>query len=316
MAKFYYGGQAVIEGVMMRGRQRASVVVRHPGGELVTHSENLPGVLYRRRWGRLPLIRGLITLWEMLILGTRMMLFSANVQARGVMGVMGSEVPRSLVAGMLVFSLSFAVGVFFVLPLLLTRAGGHWVHGTLAANALEGGVRLLLFIVYLGFIGQLGRMRRVFQYHGAEHKTINAYENGAVLTPAVVQRYSTIHVRCGTAFLLWVVVISIFVFGLLGHPPLLLGVAERMVLIPLIGSLSYEVLRVGARFYHVAPVRFILQPGLWLQRLTTREPSDDQIEVAIAALMPVLAGDDVLLSRQFSEIGRTAERAQPVEAAR
>lgn len=313
MAKFYYGGQAVIEGVMMRGRQRASVVVRHPGGELLTLSEDLPGVLYQHRWARLPLIRGLITLWEMLILGTRMMLFSANVQARGDVG---AEVPRSLVAGMLVFSLSFAVGVFFVLPLLLTRAGGHWIHGILGANALEGGVRLLLFIVYLGLIGQLGRMRRVFQYHGAEHKTINAYEHGAVLTPTVVQRYSTIHVRCGTAFLLWVVVISIFVFGLLGRPPLLLGVVERMVLIPLIASLSYEVLRVGARFYHVAPVRLILQPGLWLQRLTTGEPSDDQIEVAIAALMPVLAADNVLIARQFPEIGRRSERARPVEAAR
>lgn len=313
MAKFYYGGQAVIEGVMMRGRQRASVVVRRPGGELITHNEDLPGVLYQRRWARLPLIRGLITLWEMLILGTRMMLFSANVQARGVVG---AEVPRSLVAGMLVFSLSFAVGVFFVLPLLLTRAGGHWVHSTLGANALEGGVRLLLFILYLRLIGQLGRMRRVFQYHGAEHKTINAYEHGAVLSPAVVQRYSTIHVRCGTAFLLWVVVISIFVFGLLGHPPLLLGVVERMVLIPLIASLSYEVLRVGARFYHLPPVRLILQPGLWLQRLTTREPSDDQIEVAIAALMPVLAADNILLGRQFPDFGPRAERARPVEAAR
>jgi len=313
MAKFYYGGQAVIEGVMMRGRQRACVVIRRPSGELVTHSEDLPDVLYQRRWARLPLVRGLIALWEMLILGSRMMLLSANVQARGEIG---AEAPRSLVAGMLVFSLSFAVGIFFVFPLLLTRAGGHWVHGILAANGLEGGVRLLLFILYLGLIGQSGRIRRIFQYHGAEHKTINAYEHGAVLTPTVVQRYSTIHVRCGTAFLLWVVVISIFVFGLLGHPPLLLGVVERMVLIPLIASLSYEVLRVGARFYDLAPVRLILQPGLWLQRLTTREPSNDQIEVAIAALMPVLAADNVLLSRQVPEIGLRMERARPVEAAR
>jgi uncharacterized protein YqhQ len=288
MGKFYYGGQAVLEGVMMRGRSQATVAVRKRGGELVLHSEELPPTLYQRKAARLPFVRGLVMLWEMLVLGMRMMLFSANVQAESDLG---QEIPKSLIASMLSVSLALAVGVFFVLPLLVVRAGAPLVHGNLLGNAVEGVVRLSLFLVYLALIGRIDRMNRVFQYHGAEHKTINAYEHGAELTPNSVRRFSTIHVRCGTAFLLWVVVISIFVFALLGHPPLLLGLLARIVLVPVVAAISYEVLRLGARFYRFAPVRMVLQPGLWLQRLTTREPGDDQIEVAIAALLPVLHAD-------------------------
>jgi uncharacterized protein YqhQ len=196
-----------------------------------------------------------------------------------------------MVATMLSFSLAFAVGVFFVVPLLITRAGSGVWHTSLASNAVEGAVRLVFFLAYLLLIGQMGQMKRVFQYHGAEHKTVNAFEHGADLTPQSVQTFSTIHIRCGTAFLLWVLVVSIFVFALIGHPPLLLGIVLRVILVPLIAAASYEVLRLGARFYHLAPVRIVLQPGLWLQRLTTREPSDDQVEVAIAALKVVLQSD-------------------------
>ena len=206
---------------------------------------------------------------------------------------MDADIPKSLVVTMLTVSLAFAVGVFFVLPLLLARAGGHVLQGSLGSSAIEGVVRLLLFVGYLFLIGQMGQMKRVFQYHGAEHKTINAFESGAPLTPRSVQSFSTIHVRCGTAFLLWVVVISIFVFTLIGHPPLVVSILSRIVLIPLIAACSYEILRLGARFYHVAPVRVVLQPGLWLQRLTTRQPTDDQVVVAIAALVPVLEADGV-----------------------
>jgi uncharacterized protein YqhQ len=301
MSEFYYGGQAVVEGVMMRGRSQATVAVRRPDGLCVSHSEQLPATLYRHRVARLPLIRGLVMLWEMLVLGTRMLLYSANVQARAELD---REIPKGLVGGMLAVSLTFAVGVFFVLPLLVTRAGGHALHSSLLSNALEGMIRLALFIGYLALIGRLGQMHRVFQYHGAEHKTINAYENGADLTPASVQRFSTIHVRCGTAFLLWVVVISIFVFALIGHPPLLVGVASRILLVPIIAAISYEILRLGARFYSVLPVRIVLQPGLWLQRLTTREPSDDQVTVAIMALRAVLAADGILLQAQAEGTAR------------
>jgi uncharacterized protein YqhQ len=288
MGKFYYGGQAVLEGVMMRGRAQATVAVRKRDGEMVLYTEPLPVALYQRKVARLPFLRGLVMLWEMLFLGMRMMLFSANVQAESDLG---KEIPRSLIASMIAVSLMLAIGVFFVLPLLLVRAGGPLSSHSLVGNVAEGLVRLALFLVYLALIGRMDRMKRIFQYHGAEHKTINAYEHGAELTPANVQRFSTIHVRCGTAFLLWVVVISIVVFALLGHPPLLVGVLARIVLVPLVAALSYEVLRLGARFYNLAPVRLILQPGLWLQKLTTRDPSDEQIEVAIAALLPVLRAD-------------------------
>jgi uncharacterized protein YqhQ len=290
MAAFYYGGQAVIEGVMMRGRHQATVVVRKPDGDLLPRTELLPDALYRHRVARLPLVRGLVMLWEMMILGTRLMIFSANVQARGKMD---REIPRRLMVSMMTVSLIFAVGIFFVLPLLLTRAGQHLFSGSLAANAIEGAVRLAFFVGYLILMGRLDQMYRVFQYHGAEHKTINAFEHGAPLVPSEVQRFSLTHTRCGTAFLLWVIVVSIFVFGLMGHPPILLAVAARIVLVPIIAAISYEILRLGARFYHITPVRLILQPGLWLQHLTTREPSDDQVAVAIAALIPVLNADGV-----------------------
>lgn len=298
MARFYYGGQAVIEGVMMRGQHQATVVVRAPEGILRSRTELLPAALYVRPIARLPFVRGLVVLWEMLILGTRLMLFSAGVQARLEQK---EDIPSRTVAGMILFSLTFAVLVFFVGPLLLARAGGHAVHSTLWGNVIEGVIRLVLFIAYLLLIGRIPKMARVFQYHGAEHKTVNAYEAGAPLTPSSVQRFSTIHIRCGTAFLLWVVVLSILVFGALGHPPLLIGVLSRIILVPVIAACSYEILRLGARFYGFAPVRFFLQPGLWLQKLTTREPTDDQVEVAIAALLPVLRADGVELETVQSQ---------------
>ncbi len=290
MAAFYYGGQAVIEGVMMRGKHQATVAVRQVDGDLLFRTEQLPDALYRHRVARLPFVRGLVMLWEMMILGTRLMIFSANVHAKGQMD---REIPKRLMASMMTVSLVFAVGICFGLPLLLTRAGQHLLSSSLAANAAEGAVRLGLFVGYLILMGRVDQMRRVFQYHGAEHKTINAFEHGAPLIPREVQRFSLTHTRCGTAFLLWVVVVSIFVFGLIGHPPILLAIVTRIVLVPVIAAISYEILRLGARFYHLAPVRLVLQPGLWLQHLTTREPSDDQVEVAIAALVPVLNADDV-----------------------
>lgn len=288
MSQIFYGGQAVIEGVMMRGRHQATVVVRDRSGELISHSEALPAALYQGRVGRLPFVRGLVVLWEMLIFGTRMMLFSLNVQSRATLD---RDISSRTVGTMLAISLAFAIGLFFVIPLVLTRAGSHVVHGTLASNATEGLVRLTLLLGYLFLVGRMGQMRRVFEYHGAEHKTVNALEHGAELTPESVQKFSVIHVRCGTAFLLWVLLISIFVFALLGHPPILIGILARIILVPLIATTSYEILRLGARYYGLAPVRWVLQPGLWLQRLTTREPSLDQIEVAIAALEPVLMAD-------------------------
>lgn len=277
----------------MRGRHQASAAVRGPDGQVVTRTEALPDTLYRHPAARLPFVRGLVMLWEMLVLGTRMMLFSANVQARAATQ---EEIPRGLMAVMFAVAGAFAVGVFFVLPLLLTRAGGSAVRGSLAADVIEGLLRLALFMGYLAVLGQVGHMKRVFQYHGAEHKTINAYEHGAELTPKSVQRFSTIHTRCGTAFLLWVVVLSIVVFALVGQQSLPVSIAARVLLVPFIAAISYEILRFGARYYHIVPVRLLVQPGLWLQRLTTRQPADDQVEIAIVALREVLAADGIAIS--------------------
>jgi uncharacterized protein YqhQ len=286
VAKVYYGGQAVVDGVMMRGLSQATTVVRAPDGRMVSKTEVLPGAV-RGPLSKLPLVRGLVALWEMLILGTRMMLFSARVHS----GLAEEEVSGRAVGVMIAFSLTLAVGLFFVFPLVVSRAAGGAVHGSLVANIVEGVIRLALFIAYLTVIARLPQMRTVFQYHGAEHKTINALEAGAALNPQSVQRFSTLHIRCGTAFLLWVAALSIVVFALLGHPPFLIGIVSRIILVPVIAALGYELLRLGARFYRYAPVRIAMQPGLWLQHLTTREPTDDQVEVAIAALRAVLNAD-------------------------
>jgi uncharacterized protein YqhQ len=289
VAKVYYGGQAVVDGVMMRGLSQATTVVRAPDGRMVSKTEDLPGAV-RGRVSKLPLLRGLVALWEMLILGTRMMLFSARVHS----GLAEEDVSGRAVGIMITFSLTLAVGLFFVFPLLVSRAAGGVVHGSLLGNVIEGLIRLALFIGYLALIARMPQMRTVFQYHGAEHKTINAYEAGAPLNPQSVQRFSTLHVRCGTAFLLWVAALSIVVFAVLGHPPFLIGIVSRIILVPVIAAIGYELLRLGARYYRYAPVRTVMQPGLWLQYLTTREPTDDQVEVAIAALRAVLSADSDL----------------------
>jgi uncharacterized protein YqhQ len=288
---FYYGGQAVVEGVMMRGRHEAAVAVRTSDGSVIMHTEELPANLYRNRVARLPFVRGLVVLWEMLILGTRMLLWSANIQAQEELD---EELPGAVVGIMLMVSLLFAVGLFFVFPLVLVRVaasssslGGHII----LKNIVEGVIRLLLLVLYLVVLGRTNNLRRVFQYHGAEHKAINAYEAGARLTPATVQQFSLRHTRCGTAFLLWVMVISILVFSVLGNGPIWWRFASRVVLIPVIAAVSYEFLRFSAAYYHVAIVRWIVTPGLWLQGLTTRQPDDSQVEVAITALEHVLEAD-------------------------
>jgi uncharacterized protein YqhQ len=291
VAQFYYGGQAVVEGVMMRGRREVAVAVRRTNGEIAIHGEELPHNLYRTAFARLPFVRGLVVLWEMLVLGTRMLLWSANIQ---VEDEIQEEIPGYLVPVMMILSLAFAVALFFLAPLFLVRVASSAPaigHHTVVRNIVEGAIRLALLVGYLLLLGQVNNLKRVFQYHGAEHKAINAYEAGSELVPEKVQTFSLRHVRCGTAFLLWVMVVSIFVFSILGNGPIWWRFASRVVLIPVIASVSYEILRFGARFYHVAVVRWIMTPGLWLQGLTTRPPDDAQIECAITALQRVLAAD-------------------------
>ncbi|HZU13111.1 MAG TPA: DUF1385 domain-containing protein [Chloroflexota bacterium] len=275
MPQTFYGGQAVIEGVMMRGPSAAAVAVRNRQGTIVVRREDLSSPT--RRVASLPFVRGLVQLREMLVLGTRMLLYSAAVQA----GTSDQEMPRGVLVIVMISSLAFALGLFFVLPLLVAR-------GPLPAP-VEGVVRLAIFLGYLALIRRFPRVRRVFQYHGAEHKTINAFEAGAALTPAHVQSFSTAHTRCGTAFLLWVVVLSAIAFSVVNPPSLVLAIVARIILIPLIAAIGYEMLRLGTRYYGVPAVRLLVQPSLWLQSLTTAEPDDDQVETAIVALRAVLA---------------------------
>lgn len=294
MKGYFYGGQAVMEGVMMRGRRVMAVAVRDPEGEIVLHVEPIERRLGAGHLGRLPLVRGVLMLADTLRLGMRALIFSANVAARprGVAGGPGTA-PLSGPAlwSTLAVSMGFAVGLFFVLPLLLVSLVDHVIAADLVSTMLEGGIRLGVLLGYLLVIGRAPEIQRVFGYHGAEHKTINAYEAGAPLTAPAVRPFGLAHPRCGTGFLLMVVLLSIGVFALLGRPPLPVRLASRLVLVPVIAALAYEYIRFTAAFYHVSVVRWLAAPSLALQRLTTREPDDSMLEVAIAALGRVLAED-------------------------
>ena len=288
--KFNYGGQALIEGVMIRGKHGVSVAVRSPDGEIVTHSERLEGGLYRTPVGQLPFVRGVLALWETLTVGTRMLIFSASV-ASGA-NPSGEAGPPSAVTGTVAGALSFAVSLFFLLPTVLLNRAGRRARSPLVTNLFEGLLRLGIFVGYIGAISRIEGIKRVFAYHGAEHKTVHALEHEVDLTPNEVQRFPTAHPRCGTAFLLQVMLLSTIVFSIFGRPSLAKRLALRVVLVPALSSLSYELLRFGARHGTVGPWRVLTAPGLALQGLTTREPDDAQVEVAIAAMKGALALDD------------------------
>jgi uncharacterized protein YqhQ len=286
---FNYGGQAVLEGVMMRGSRALAVAVRDPEGQIVTHVEPVNQTLYNGPISRIPFVRGLTMLWDALGLGMRSLMFSANV-AMGE-GEEGQAFSGPLAWGTLIFSLAFGIGLFFVLPLVIVGFIDRWIASSLLSNLAEGAIRLLFFIGYVWLIGLMPDIRRVFGYHGAEHKTINAYEAGAELTPNAVQRFTTLHPRCGTAFLLSVVVISILLFSLLGRPALWLRIASRIALIPVIAGVAYEYIRFSARHLDKAWMRAIAAPNLAMQRLTTREPDGEMVEVAITAFNCMMAAE-------------------------
>jgi uncharacterized protein YqhQ len=288
MSDFHYGGQAVLEGVMMRGERHISVAVRAPNGQIVTHQEALDSAIYTSRWSKLPLARGLIMLWDTLALGFRALSFSANVALEEEK----AELTSGMMWGSLVLSLGFAVGFFFLVPLFLVGLVDRYITSALLSNLIEGLIRLGLFLGYLVGIGYLPDIRRVFAYHGAEHKTVNAYEAGVALEPDAVQAFSTAHIRCGTSFLLVIIIIFVFLTTLMGRPSLAMRLASRIVLVPLVTAIAYEWLRFGAAHYNNLLVRALAAPGLLLQRLTTREPTPDMLEVAIVALREVRLADE------------------------
>ena len=285
MAKrFYYGGQAVIEGVMMRGRKAVVTAVRRPDGELAMDIKLLPGIA-SERVRKIPLIRGIAILIEAMVLGVKALLYSANVS----MEEEGEEKPSGGVSWwMMVGPVIGVVALFFLAPLFLTNLVSAHVGSSIAFHLIEGFIRLGIFIAYLKLITLSPDVKRVFAYHGAEHKVVNAYEDGVPLELAAVKKYATVHVRCGTSFIFVVLIIAIVVFALIGRPSLGVMVLSRVVLIPVIAGLGYEATQYGARHLGSRLVRATLIPGLWLQKLTTREPDDSQIEVALSALRRVV----------------------------
>jgi len=286
--KITYGGQAVLEGVMMRSPSSWAVAIRSPEGDITEVVREIESPMKRRKLWRLPVIRGVIALGESLAIGFRALAISANVasQERDEEGEIQTQISRGQIIFSFVLAIGFALMLFKVGPALLTS----WlpIESTGVFVVVEGVIRVAVFVGYILVISLLPDLRRVFQYHGAEHKTINALEAGVELTPTNVQRFSLIHPRCGTAFLLWVMVIAIFVFAFVGRPEWYWLITSRIVLLPVIAGLAYEVIRYAGMHQSNRVLMTLLAPGLWLQRLTTREPSDDQVEVSILALQRVI----------------------------
>jgi uncharacterized protein YqhQ len=298
LPQFNYGGQAVIEGVMMRGSKAYAVAVRDPNGQIVTHTEPLNSNFYGGWFVRVPFLRGLTLLWDALGLGTKSLMFSAQVaipeEERDETGDIFSGPAQY---GMVLLSLTLAIGLFFVLPAFLSKQIPTWLSWELSPlliNLIEGVIRLVLLVGYIWAIGLMPDVKRLYGYHGAEHKTINAYEAGAELIPASVARFPLEHPRCGTAFLLTVVVLSILLFTLLPAAfteNILLRIVSRVVFIPVIAGIGYEFIRFTAKHQDKTLIRWLTKPNLLMQRLTTREPDEQMLEVAIRAFEQVLASE-------------------------
>jgi uncharacterized protein YqhQ len=282
------GGQAVLEGVMMRGPSNWTLAVRKPDGEIAEVSRPIRSPMARHRVFRLPIVRGVIALGESLAIGFRALAISANyaAQEEDENGEVSTELSRGAIFFAFAIAIGFAIMLFKVTPALIT----NWlpIDRTGLFVVVEGVIRVTIFLAYLSVISLLPDLRRVFQYHGAEHKAINALEAGEPLEPERVQRFSLIHPRCGTAFLLWVMVIAIFVFAFFGQPAWYWLIASRILLLPVIAGIAYELIRFAGKNQDNRVLMTLLAPGLWLQRLTTREPTLDQVEVSIRALNEVL----------------------------
>ena len=273
-----YGGQALIEGVLMRGSNYLAAAFRKPDGEIEILSEKLSGI-YNSRLKKIPFLRGLIMLWDALVLGTRFLTTSANYQTGENEKIEGPTLYLSLGGALLI-----GIAIFFLLPAVIGQGFesllriNHWW-----SNLIEGIIRLFLLVAYIWLIGKMPDIQRVFAYHGAEHKVINAFESGADLTPENVMQYSIEHPRCGTSFLLTVVLLSVVLFSLLGPLPIIWRFLSRIILIPVLATLAYEYIRWTARHLESDIIKFLIRPNLALQHLTTREPSRAMVEVSISA---------------------------------
>ena len=292
-----YGGQAVIEGVMIRGVNNCAVAVRRMDGTIARH--DLPLVTWTGGvLRRIPLVRGVLVLIETLVIGSRAYTIASNEQLASHSGEEGAELGKFGAGLMITAGLLIGLGLFFIIPLFASRTVED--QSALLANIVEGALRLLIFLAYIWVIGFLPDIKRMYGYHGAEHMTIHAYEAGLPLTHDAIRRFSPAHPRCGTSFLLTVVVVSILFFILLPREPLWFLIGSRIVLIPVIAAVSYEFIRFTGVRRHLRLVRWIGMPNLWLQSLTTQQPDDEMIEVAVSAMETVLrkdqGGDEELAS--------------------
>ncbi len=279
-----YGGQALIEGVMMRGKQICAIAVRAPDQSIVVETEKL-GDIYRSRIAQMPFIRGLIILWDALALGIRALVFSANIQVPEEEKIEGKMLALTLIP-----SLLFALSVFMLLPIgfaYLTERYLSW--NAWQSNLLEGFLRLGMLLAYLAAIRRIPDIQRVYAYHGAEHKTINAFEDGAELTVEGIRPYSVQHPRCGTAFLLTVFVFSILLFSSIGPLSIPTRIISRLILLPLLASLAYEYIRLTGKLQDHSWAKILMVPNLWLQNMTTAEPDDDMLTISIAAFQAMYA---------------------------
>ena len=288
--RFFYGGQAVIEGVMIRGRNYYSLAVRRLNGDVYSISEPLSQI-YTGRIRRVPLLRGALVLLETLVLGIKALNRSATMAMEDQVGK-DEEVPGWLMAASLAVAFVLGIGIFFIMPLFVTRTFESSVSSDILSNLIEGIIRLVVLVAYIGGIGLLRDIRRVFAYHGAEHMAVHTHEAGLPLEVDNARRFPTAHPRCGTAFLLTVMVVAVLVFAFLGRSPLWWLVVSRIVFIPVIAAVSYEVIRFSGAHQNNPLSKITTYPGLLLQSLTTRQPDDDQIEVAIHAMKTAIAADE------------------------
>ena len=277
--RVFYGGQAVLEGVMMRGRTSMAVAVRAPSGNIVVHAEALPRAIYSGWVAKTPLIRGLTMLWDTLGLGMKALMFSADVAVEEE----SAQLPKSVAWGSVAMALLLGIGIFFVTPVFIAGVAEQWLQSWWWAHAIEGIVRLALFIGYVSLIGLFPDIQRVYMYHGAEHMTIHAFEHNDPLVPNEVKKYPTAHPRCGTAFLILIVGISIIIFALVPATDLMSRALSRIVLIPVIAGAAYEILKLGGAHPDNPLMKILIAPGLLVQAITTKRPDESQIEVAIAA---------------------------------
>jgi uncharacterized protein YqhQ len=314
------GGQAVLEGVMMRGVSTWAVAVRKPSaeqleseerldprdgakGEIEVRSFPLVSILKKHRWMRLPIIRGVFALWESLRIGFRALNISANAQLPPGEGGEDEEIGKGTWVGTVVFAVALAIGLFFLLPVGITSLFKDSLPNSVVFVLVEKAIRITIFLGYLVLISRLPDLRRVFEYHGAEHKTIACFEGGEPLTPENAQRYSRLHPRCGTSFLLIVMIVAIFVFAPLGTPAWYILFPSRVIGIPLVAGIAFEAIKWFGRNRNKRWARVLMWPGLQLQRLTTREPDLRQLAVAIAAMEAVLAVEDPLAASEADRAG-------------